>query len=308
MKEIKIGVAFHKAANYYPSSPYIPIQVGAIYHESLGIQKDCEGDNISADNAYCSELSATYWLWKNTKSDYKGLFHYRRFLTFKKSSLFFNLGHHLMYYASKVASPFIRDMRYFMPTFSIYKIHESESESYLSKFYQDLRRDIDRKSTDCYVMGEMKNSTRTIDMHLRRCIGGKHFEWLIPLIQREYPEYFQYLKKTLSGGRLMGYNMIIAKNELFNEYCNILFGILRKYHNYMNNGVPCGIINNSMLRDSGYVGEVLTDAYIRMVIARGAKVKRLNCVLVDIEPTGMSYRRVPMYKRLINMIFKGNVE
>jgi len=40
---------------------------------------DDEGENISPDNCNCSELTATYWLWKNvTDYDYLGVCHYRR--------------------------------------------------------------------------------------------------------------------------------------------------------------------------------------------------------------------------------------
>lgn len=63
---------------FVDQGPYIPIQVGAVYNKDLGIQKDSDGDNISVDNPYCSEMSAMYWIWKNVDADYKGLFHYKR--------------------------------------------------------------------------------------------------------------------------------------------------------------------------------------------------------------------------------------
>lgn len=57
----------------------IPIQVGTALTE----QRICEicdnvGDNISEKNRRFCELTALYWIWKNDRSDYVGLGHYRR--------------------------------------------------------------------------------------------------------------------------------------------------------------------------------------------------------------------------------------
>jgi hypothetical protein len=41
---------------------------------------DREGDNISFKNHMLCEFAATYWVWKNTSHDWKGICHYRRHL------------------------------------------------------------------------------------------------------------------------------------------------------------------------------------------------------------------------------------
>lgn len=57
----------------------IPIQVGAALTEQR-ICKVCDniGDHISYKNCQYCELTALYWIWKNDRSDYVGLGHYRR--------------------------------------------------------------------------------------------------------------------------------------------------------------------------------------------------------------------------------------
>ena len=81
-----IFIATHK--NFVvPNLPsYSPIQVGAATSSAdLGFLKDSAGDNISAKNPNFCELTALYWVWKNSNEPTKGLVHYRRY--FGKSNL-----------------------------------------------------------------------------------------------------------------------------------------------------------------------------------------------------------------------------
>ena len=76
--DIKIIIATHKQY-WMPDDPmYLPVHVGAAGKESIGYQRDDEGDNISAKNPNYCELTGLYWAWKNLKADYIGLAHYRR--------------------------------------------------------------------------------------------------------------------------------------------------------------------------------------------------------------------------------------
>lgn len=75
---IKIIVAAHKPY-WMPTDPvYLPVQVGAAGKESIGYQRDDEGENISGKNPSYCELTGLYWAWKNLDADYIGLAHYRR--------------------------------------------------------------------------------------------------------------------------------------------------------------------------------------------------------------------------------------
>ena len=76
--EIKVIVATHKKYRMPTDELYLPVQVGAAGKESIGYQRDDEGENISDFNPFFCELTGLYWAWKNLKSDYIGLVHYRR--------------------------------------------------------------------------------------------------------------------------------------------------------------------------------------------------------------------------------------
>lgn len=60
----------------------IPIEVGATQrnknHECKYSVQDNYGENISTENPYYGELTALYWIWKNTDSTYIGLYHYNK--------------------------------------------------------------------------------------------------------------------------------------------------------------------------------------------------------------------------------------
>lgn len=76
--EVKVIVATHKKYQMPTDVMYLPIQVGASGKDSIGYQRDDDGENISELNPYFCELTGLYWAWKNLEADYIGLAHYRR--------------------------------------------------------------------------------------------------------------------------------------------------------------------------------------------------------------------------------------
>ena len=58
--EIRIVIATHKPY-WMPSDPmYLPVHVGAAGKDSIGYQRDDEGENISLKNAHYCELTGLY--------------------------------------------------------------------------------------------------------------------------------------------------------------------------------------------------------------------------------------------------------
>lgn len=80
MLDFHVAVATHKAYAIPTDPVYVPLHVGAVCSDTdLGIQRDDQGQNISADNPHYCELTALYWMWKNTAWEGCGLVHYRRY-------------------------------------------------------------------------------------------------------------------------------------------------------------------------------------------------------------------------------------
>ncbi len=79
MASISIYVAMHKPYQVAQENMYIPIHVGAAGKKSFCECRDDTGDNISDKNKSYCEITALYWIWKNSESDVVGLVHYRRY-------------------------------------------------------------------------------------------------------------------------------------------------------------------------------------------------------------------------------------
>ena len=81
--DFKIYVVTHKDAklSMLPDG-YEIIHAGhALAKNDFGYLSDDLGDNISRLNLYLNEITALYWIWKNTSHDFIGFVHYRRFFT-----------------------------------------------------------------------------------------------------------------------------------------------------------------------------------------------------------------------------------
>ena len=79
MHSLRVVVASHKPYALPDDPIYLPLQVGAAGRATIhGFSRDDDGENISGRNANWCELTGLYWAWKNLKSDFTGLVHYRR--------------------------------------------------------------------------------------------------------------------------------------------------------------------------------------------------------------------------------------
>ena len=86
--KFSIFVATHKKFEFPLPDNYIPILVGS-YKSDLSIyQRDDDGEfQISYKNKNYCELTGLYWIWKNIRTDYVGLCHYRRYFINRKNAL-----------------------------------------------------------------------------------------------------------------------------------------------------------------------------------------------------------------------------
>ena len=178
-----------------------PIHVGkALTSEKLATLTDDIGDHISHKNGLYSELTATYWLWKNTQASYKGICHYRRQLLVSKMQMKWCIE---------------KDIDVILPLpFVCYPNTKGQYGRYISKEEQEV------------LLKSMKDMV---------------------------PNEMETIAKILEDKYLYNYNMLIAKEKVFDEYCQWIFPILfRAEEIYKEKKME------PRSRVFGYFGEVLT--------------------------------------------------
>ena len=189
MKDIKVIVATHKKYQMPIDTMYLPVQVGAELKQDLGYQKDNDGENISIKNPYFCELTGLYWAWKNLKSDYIGLVHYRRHFS--------------------VCRKIPKDVE---KKFGII-LNENELNKLLEK-------------TDVILPKERKYYIENLYSHYKHTMYIEPLDETRKIIEKKYPQYLNEFDKIKTRTSAHMFNMFIMKRSILNEYCSLLFDIL----------------------------------------------------------------------------------
>lgn len=185
---ISIMVAAHKAYEFPQDSGYIPVHVGrALSQRKLDIVGDDSGENISTLNRSFCELTGLYWLWRNKKSDFYGLCHYRRY--FKPQG-----EEGISVSGGKVAS-------------------STELVSLLSGY--DILLSTPRRYWIESVRKHYQNAHNASDLIVLEQVVGDF-----------YPDYSKAFNRVMNKSSVCLYNMFFLRAELFDSYCEWLFSIL----------------------------------------------------------------------------------
>lgn len=184
---MQIFVVTHKAFDVRLKPGYFPIQVG--YGDSLGILRDNQGDNISQKNKNYCELTAAYWMWKNSTADIIGLEHYRRYFVHRSF-----LKKYFEYAEKDILSI-------------------EEIKQYLMRY-------------DIIVPTKLILYNTTVQEHYEKYFKISDYLKCREIINRLYPEYLEAFDEVSSRHGFYPYNMMITRKELFNRYHEWLFTIL----------------------------------------------------------------------------------
>ncbi|WP_168393264.1 DUF4422 domain-containing protein [Erwinia amylovora] len=206
---ISIYTSHHKPSAFLSSPVIKPIHVGkANSLDEICCPGDDSGDSISLKNPFYCELTAHYWVWKNTDiSDYVGFMHYRRHFNFSDDQ-----------YKDE-------DVWGMVSCSEIDADYENEfglDEDSIKKCIGDADLLLPKKWS-VKVAGNINNFEHyKVSDHLHI----EDYQNALDILTDKYPEYKKAV--TLFNDAHNGYytNMYVMKRDLFIEYSDWLFSIL----------------------------------------------------------------------------------
>ena len=220
-EKITIYVATHKKAEFPKENIYKPIRVGsALNSDDFGYQRDDTGENISNKNKSFCELTATYWIMKNDKSDIVGLTHYRRYF-FKKHKN--NKLENVL--SEQDIREILKDKDIIVPNSTFIIKHNAErswEKTHIKKDYDECRKIIAEKYPDYVEAFEQFSKSRFLyicNMFIaRKEIFDEYYKWLFDILfelekRTDISNYDDYNKRLFGFMSERLFNVWLLKHK-----------------------------------------------------------------------------------------------
>ena len=171
----------------------------AIAKEEFGYIGDDTGDNISEFNLYLNEVTALYWIWKNTSHTIIGLNHYRRFFTEVRDT-----NRRLFTEANYT-------------NFALEKILSQE--------------EIEEILRDCDIIVAQNIISKIAVSFWQKLYSGMDLEQFVNNIFRKHiaqkqPDYLDSFDMISNAYTMFQYEIFITRRNIFDAYCEWLFSFL----------------------------------------------------------------------------------
>lgn len=256
---LKIFIVYYKQAPLIKTEIFTPIQAGRAIVGSpsrIGTLKkeeinwlnnnmigDNTGENISNLNRYFAEITALYWIWKNTDSPLVGMFQYRRFLSLNDNAHYpyvefpsMRFRHVGIKHLEKFSSTFLHDLKlekkYILPWFTNHDILLAEPIK--TNTYEQYKTE--------HIISDLNKA--------------------LAILKQKYPEMYDFAIENLNSTEgFYPSNLFITRREILNNYATWLFNILLPLYEEIKNELP--------LRDTeqklafAYLSERLFTIYFR---------------------------------------------
>lgn len=271
---LKIAVAHHKDGFSYESDILLPIQVGkSLSQLNLDMQGDDENDNISYLNPYYCELTAIYWLWKNVDCNFYGLNHYRRYFTLLSP----RINYKTKFKQLLKKQIFKKNKQIDFPVVEISLEKQDEIINELNNIALEMSS-ILTKENILVIPIKCELINQNVGSFFSDVLGQHHIDSLKEIIKDNFRDFEESFQESLVKSFLYPANMFVFDKITFNEYCNLVFGIL-EIHMQKHSKKDKSLENYS--RISGYMAELITNAFIQSKINQGYQYKEFNILYIN---------------------------
>lgn len=261
-KKVEIYVSHYKDYYRYENKIFKHYFVGNKLNKknnTMNLPGDDTGENISQKNDNFNELTLLYWVWKNTKQDYVGFAHYRRFLVYenfenKKLEKIYNK---ILRKTSKTENQKI-------------KIIEKKLSIFTKKIIKDVKKyDI--------ILPYPSIMPLTLKEQYNYHHIKEHYIILGEIINEKYPKIYKSYLNASQRNTFFIANMFITSRKIFDEICTFLFDILFELEKRIE--IPTDDVQKRVF---GFISERLLTIYLDYLFEnRNYRIKYLEFLNTD---------------------------
>ena len=223
--DVGLYVVTHKKYDV-PGLPecYKSIHAGRALADDLGYIGDDTGRSISELNPYLNEMTAAYWIWKNTNHDIVGISHYRRFFSSRNSRDF-------------IAKNIVTD------TQAIEALRYSDMVVALEDNFGYNQYG--------FLINDVGQNITTTALTMLRAMMRIH-----------QPEYVDVFDRFMSSCAMFRCNMMITRKYIFDAYCEWLFSFLLPAQAEFMHMAPLEKLSVNQKRIFGYLAERMMNIWL----------------------------------------------
>ena len=257
-------VAAHKPG--WPSLPegYTVIQAGAALHDHLpqaGAWDDA-GENISQKNPNYCELTALWWVAHHAEDDILGLAHYRRLFDFAPCS-----NPLLDHYRRTANAP---DLQAMLQTGGVPDLLDG-----------------------CEILlPRAQYFNEGLATQYRLAHRAEDFDAMEEAFRANHPEDMEVFHRVMQGHRQYGYNMLVARRDLFCVYADWLFTILDDVAERITVST-----DSYQARVFGFLSERLMSVFVE---TQHLRVRELPVIFIEDHPSA-TWRRKSIHTMMADV-------
>lgn len=244
-----------------PKHPlFVHVAAGSVFWEQpvlRGMVKDSTGSHISGKNPSYCELTTQYWAWKNVRADVYGFCHYRRYFSFASGML---------------------------PSadcgFPVFPYLDAKSLRQLCMDEQTIRRKAGQYDfliakgipVGPWAKNVYDNFKKAPQLHI------EDLDLFLKIVCRRWPRLRTAVTNYMNGSVFYPFNMFLMKQELFEEYCTILFAALEEFERC----ADMSLYSREALRTPGHLAERFAGIYyVYLQQTGGYRLGELQTVLFE---------------------------